>query len=165
MLYIKQATPQQSGHSAIRLPAASHEKAKHYRVKQGAQHKDSVHSTVKGQPHSNRCSSHSHDDALAHANNQAISNFIGGHQLDRWPVNQSLASLSKRQQFRSAGKPPNKQSVTTSAPRPLSLSQKKKRNEEKIKKHSQRMSVTYLGCLQKKCTRMHMIYFFMHNLL
>lgn len=112
-------------------PPASHEKPKLYQVKQGAQHKDCVQWTVKGQPHANRCS-HWHDDALTHANNHAISNFIGGHQLDRWLVNQSL---SKQRQFRSTGKPPNKQSATTSAPR-----QKRKR-----KKPSQGMSVTYLA--------------------
>ncbi len=76
--------------------------------------------------HSNR-SSHWHDDALTHANNHAIYNFIGGHQLDRWPVNQSLASMSKQQQFRSAGKPPNKQSATP--PPPLT---KKRKREKKI---------------------------------
>ncbi len=85
--------------------------------------------------HSNR-SSHWHDDALTHANNHAIYNFIGGHQLDRWPVNQSLASMSKQQQFRSAGKPPNKQSATTPTPH-----QKK---EERKKNPSQGMSVTSL---------------------
>ncbi len=89
--------------------------------------------------HSNR-SSHWHDDALTHANNHAIYNFIGGHQLDRWPVNQSLASMSKQQQFRSAGKPPNKQSAT---PPPFT---KKRKREKK----SQPGDVCHLiGCVQR----------------
>lgn len=121
-----------------------HEKPRLHRVKQlcsGTTQK-TVHSTVKGQPCSKRY------DVLSHANNPPVSNFIGEHQQDRWPVNQSLASLSKRRQFRSAGKPPQ----TNSLPLPPPLAKKKDE-----KNPSQGMSVTYLAVYkddqsyQKRC--------------
>lgn len=84
-------------------------------------------------------------DVLLHANNPPVSNFIGEHQQDRWPVNQSLASLSKRRQFRSAGKPPQ----TNSLPLPPPLA------KERMKKIPARgcLSPTWLCIKMTKATK------------